>query len=273
MTDPFSYAHDPVPVPARPVPARPGHPRPEHPDHGAGTGAIGGNPTAIVTGGSKGLGRAMAAALVADGWRVVIDGRHARPLDEAASATGAVPVVGDVTDPAHRAALVGTALGLGGRLDLLVNNAGALGTTPLPPLRHYPVEDLRAVLEANLVAPLALCQLALPLLAAAGGSIVNITSDAAVEAYEGWGGYGASKAALEQMSNVMAAEEPGVNVWWVDPGDMRTDMHQAAFPGEDISDRPLPSALAPALLRLITTGRGGRRARLADLLAGAGAEP
>jgi NAD(P)-dependent dehydrogenase (short-subunit alcohol dehydrogenase family) len=225
-----------------------------------------------VTGASKGLGRALAAGLVAEGWRVVIDARHGHDLAAAAEATGAVPVAGDVTDPAHRQALMAAALGLGGRLDLLVNNAGTLGTTPLPPLRRYPLDDLRLVLEANVIAPLALAQLALPALAATGGAIVNITSDAAVEAYEGWGGYGASKAALEQLSNVMAAEEPAVDVWWVDPGDMRTDMHQAAFPGQDISDRPQPAQVVPALLGLVAGRRRGGRARLADLLAGTGAE-
>ena len=203
--------------------------------------------TAIVTGGSRGLGRALTAALVADGWEVVTDGRDVPALLRSGAATGAWTVPGDVTDPVHRSALVAAAERRTGRLDLLVNNAGTLGPSPLPPLAEYPPADLRAVLEANVVAPLALTQLALPLLHRAGGAVLNITSDAAVAGYPGWGGYGASKAALEQWSNVLAAEEPAVRVWWFDPGDMRTQMHQAAFPGEDISDRPEAETVVPTL--------------------------
>src|SRR5262249_55588434 len=145
---------------------------------------------------------------------------------------------GDVTDPAHRTALGAAA----GEIDLLVNNAGTLGAAPLPALADYPPHELRAAFEANVIAPIALTQLFLPSLRARGGAVLNITSDAAVEPYAGWGGYGAAKAALEQASNVLAAEETAIRVWWVDPGDLRTDMHQAAFPGEDITDRPLPES-------------------------------
>ncbi|MFY9653237.1 SDR family NAD(P)-dependent oxidoreductase, partial [Trebonia sp.] len=165
-----------------------------------------------------------------------------------AGAPGAevIAVPGDVTDPAHRSALRAAA----GPLDLLVNNASTLGAAPLPALADYPLGELRAAFETNVLAPVALIQLFLPALRERGGAVLNITSDAAVEPYSGWGGYGAAKAALEQASNVLAAEEPAIRVWWVDPGDLRTDMHQAAFPGQDISDRPLPSTVVPALVRL-----------------------
>lgn len=221
--------------------------------------------TAIVTGGSRGLGRALAAALVTDGWEVVIDGRDAPALLRAGAATGAWTVPGDVTDPAHRAALVASAERRCGRLDLLVNNAGSLGASPLPPLARYPLADLRALFEANVVAPLALSQLALPLLRRTGGALLNVTSDAAVGDYAGWGGYGASKAALEQWSSVLAAEEPTVRVWWFDPGDMRTRMHQEAFPGEDIGDRPEPETVVPAVRRLLATRPPSGRVRAAEL--------
>ena len=155
-------------------------------------------------------------------------------------------VPGDVGDPAHRAALV-RAAGRTGGADLLVNNAGTLGASPLPALADYPLDELRAAFESNVVAPVALIQALLPSLRQRGGAILNITSDAATGAYTGWGGYGAAKAALEQASNVLAAEENTVRVWWVDPGDLRTRMHQQAFPGEDISDRPLPEPGRPRL--------------------------
>jgi NAD(P)-dependent dehydrogenase (short-subunit alcohol dehydrogenase family) len=205
---------------------------------------------AIVTGGSQGFGLALSAALAREGWAVVVDGRDAGALLGAAESAGAVPLPGDVADPAHREALVARASELGG-LDLLVNNAGTLGPSPLPRLADYPLEPLREVFEVNVAAPLGLVQLALPLLRERGGAVVNLTSDAAVEGYEGWGGYGASKAALEQLSRVLAAEEGAIRVWWVDPGDMRTRMHQDAFPGEDISDRPGPETVAPALVALV----------------------
>jgi NAD(P)-dependent dehydrogenase (short-subunit alcohol dehydrogenase family) len=176
-----------------------------------------------------------------------------------------VAIPGDVTDPAHRAALARAAR-QAGRLDLLVNNAGTLGAAPLPALADYPADELRAAFEVNVIAPIALTQLLLPLLREHGGAVLNITSDAAVEAYAGWGGYGAAKAALEQASNVLAAEEVALRVWWADPGDIRTDMHQQAFPGEDISDRPLPESVVPGFVRLITQRLPSGRYRAAHLL-------
>ncbi len=225
--------------------------------------------TALITGGSRGFGLALAGALLAEDWQVVIDGRDRRSLDEAAARLGprCHIVPGDVTDGGHRQELVSTA-GRVGALSLLVNNAGALGPTPLPELRAVPPEVLLDVLRVNVVAPLALTQLALPQLEANSGAVVNITSDAAVEPYEGWGVYGASKAALEQLSHVLAVEAPAVRVWWFDPGDMRTEMHQAAFPGEDISDRPLPEDVAPAMLRLLAVRPPSGRIRASELLAG-----
>ena len=232
------------------------------------------NRTAIITGASRGLGRALAAGLAREGFDLIIDARDAVALDAATGALRAAggraaqrpggrvtAVPGDVTDPAHRAAADAA-----GRLDLLVNNAGTLGASPLPALADYPPDELRAAFEANVIAPIALIQLALPLLRASGGAVLNITSDAAVEAYAGWGGYGAAKAALEQASNVLAAEEPTLRVWWADPGDLRTDMHQLAFPGEDISDRPEPSSVVPAFLRLVTQRLPSGRYRAAHLM-------
>jgi NAD(P)-dependent dehydrogenase (short-subunit alcohol dehydrogenase family) len=169
-----------------------------------------------------------------------------------------------VSDPAHRGDLAGAVQEMGG-LDLLVNNASTLGTTPLPSLAEYPLDDLEQVLHINVLAPLALTQMLLPSLAPRHGVVVNITSDAAVEAYEGWGGYGSSKAALDQITAVLAAEQPGLHVYAFDPGDMRTQMHQDAFPGEDISDRPLPEQVAPSLLRLIDERPKSGRYRAGDL--------
>ena len=227
--------------------------------------------TAIVTGGSRGFGRAVVADLAAQGWVVVTDGRDRAALERVAAEVGAVAVPGDVGDATHRRALVDTALARTGRLDAVVNNAGDLGPSPLPPLSRLPLEGLSALLQVNVVAALGLVQEALPHLRAAGGAVVNITSDAAVEAYPGWGGYGASKAALEQLSAVLAAEEGDrIRVWWLDPGDMRTDMHQAAFPGEDISDRPDPVTVAPAVARLLTGRPPSGRLRAAGVLAGSG---
>jgi NAD(P)-dependent dehydrogenase (short-subunit alcohol dehydrogenase family) len=223
---------------------------------------------AVVTGASRGLGRALAAGLARAGYALVIDARDPRALSAAAAAIRAgVPgcdvtaLPGDVTDPEHRKELAAAA----GEIDLLVNNASTLGATPLPALADYPPEHLRAAFEANVIAPVALTQLFLPGLRQRGGAVLNITSDAAVEPYAGWGGYGAAKAALEQASNVLAAEETAIRVWWADPGDLRTDMHQAAFPGEDISDRPLPESVVPALVRLITERLPSGRYRAADL--------
>jgi NAD(P)-dependent dehydrogenase (short-subunit alcohol dehydrogenase family) len=219
--------------------------------------------TAIITGASRGLGRALAAGLAAAGWDVVADARDGRALAAAGLGDRAVMLPGDVTDPAHRVALVAAADRLGG-LDLLVNNAGILGPSPQPALADYPLDVLRNVFEVNLHAPLALTQLALPGLRKRGGIVLNVTSDAAVEPYPGWGGYGAAKAALEQASNVLAAEEPDVRVWWADPGDLRTRMHQEAFPGEDISDRPEPESVVPAFLRLIADRPASGRIRVAS---------
>jgi NAD(P)-dependent dehydrogenase (short-subunit alcohol dehydrogenase family) len=211
---------------------------------------------AVITGGSRGLGRALARQLASRGWSLVIDGLDESRLAAAAADLRAehgatvVAIAGDVTDAAHREALVGAAVDLGG-VDLLVNNASELGPSPLPPLAELPVDTFARVLDVNVVAPLALVQRALPSLLARHGRVINVSSDAAVEAYAGWGGYGSSKAALEQLSNVLAAEQPELRVYRVDPGDMRTDMHQAAFPGEDISDRPLPEESVPGLVALV----------------------
>ncbi len=226
---------------------------------------------AIVTGGSQGFGKAVAAALVGRGWTVFIDGRVGRTLQAAVHTTGAVAIPGDVNDPVHRTALVEEARRRGG-LDLLVNNASSLGATPLPNLEGYPLDDLRGLLETNVIAPLALTQSALPLLRVHLGAVVNVTSDAAVEGYAGWGGYGASKAALEQWSRVLSVEEPSVAVWWTDPGDMRTGMHQAAFPGEDISDRPLPETVVPAFLELLDRRPPSGRVVLRDLVPAEGGD-
>ena len=229
---------------------------------------------AIVTGASRGLGRALAGGLAAAGYQLIIDAREAVALEAAAAdlrdrhdlpRNRVLTVPGDITDPAHRADLAAAAAAAGGAR-LLVNNAGTLGATPLPALADYPLAALRESFEANVIAPVALTQLLLPGLRARGGAVLSITSDAAVEAYSGWGGYGAAKAALEQASNVLAAEEAAVRVWWVDPGDLRTQMHQAAFPGEDISDRPLPDSVVPAFLRLVTERMPSGRYRATDLV-------
>ena len=224
----------------------------------------------MITGASRGLGRALAAGLAREGFALIIDARDAAGLDAAAEAIRAAggtvtAIAGDVTDPAHRTALR-QAADAAGRLDLLVNNAGTLGASPLPALADYPPDELRAAFEVNVIAPIALTQLMLPLLRASGGAVLNVTSDAAVEAYAGWGGYGAAKAALEQASNVLAAEELALRVWWADPGDLRTDMHQRAFPGADISDRPEPESVVPAFVRLISQRLPSGRYRAAHLL-------
>ena len=225
---------------------------------------------AIVTGASQGLGRALAEELAHDGWDLVVDARHQDALERASAALRrhggrVVAIAGDVVDPVHREALVAAATELGG-VDLLVNNASTLGPTPMPALADYPLAELEAVYRTNVLAPLALVQRALPALLAAHGAVVNVTSDAAVEGYEGWGGYGSSKAALEQLSNVLAAEQPDLRVYRFDPGDMRTQMHQDAFPGEDISDRPEPESVVPALRRLLAEVPPSGRYQAAALL-------
>jgi NAD(P)-dependent dehydrogenase (short-subunit alcohol dehydrogenase family) len=224
---------------------------------------------ALITGASRGLGRALAGGLAAAGYALVIDAKNGEALRAAASDIRAglpgadvTAVPGDVTDPEHRSALRAAA----GEIDLLVNNAGTLGAAPLPAMADYPPDELRAAFEANVIAPVALIQLFMTALRERGGAVLNITSDAAVEPYAGWGGYGAVKAALEQASNVLAAEETAIRVWWVDPGDLRTDMHQAAFPGQDISDRPLPESVVPALVRLVTERLPSGRYRAAELV-------
>jgi NAD(P)-dependent dehydrogenase (short-subunit alcohol dehydrogenase family) len=220
--------------------------------------------TAIVTGAGAGFGLALTTALAHRGTTVVACGRDPdRLLTATADLPGVTALPGDVTDPGFRAALVAAA---GPGLDLLVHNAGELGPSPLPALQDYPLDALRGVLETTLLAPLALTQLALPALRRGRGTVVTLSSDAAVEAYPGWGGYGSAKAALDQLAAVLGVEEPDLRVYAFDPGDMRTEMHQRAFPGEDISDRPEPAAVVPALLRLLAERPAGGRYRAADLL-------
>ncbi len=219
-------------------------------------------PVGIVTGASRGLGRALTRALAQRGWRVVVDARGGDALDvEWARTPGVVALPGDIADSDHRRALVDAARG---PIDLLVNNASILGPSPQPPLAEYPLDELRRVYEINVTAQLGLVQVALPHLTR-GAAILNITSDAAVEPYEGWGGYGSSKAALEQLGAVLAAEHPELRVYTADPGDMRTQMHQEAFPGEDISDRPPPEDSIPGLLALIEGDLPSGRYRARDL--------
>jgi NAD(P)-dependent dehydrogenase (short-subunit alcohol dehydrogenase family) len=220
--------------------------------------------TALVTGASRGLGAALTQALARRGWRLVVDGRDP---DRLAAAVAALPrpdlvtaVTGDVADPAHRTAL---AAAVPDRLDLLVNNASELGPTPLPRLADLPATALERVLAVNTVAPLALLQAVLPALERAGGTVLDISSDAAVEAYEGWGGYGASKAALDRLTAVLAVEHPELHVYAVDPGDMATDMHRAADPGA--TGLPAPETVVPALLRLVDGELPSGRYRAAEL--------
>jgi NAD(P)-dependent dehydrogenase (short-subunit alcohol dehydrogenase family) len=221
-----------------------------------------------VTGASSGLGRALTTALVARGWSVVVDARSPDALAEAARPWGdaVTALVGDVTVDEHRQRLAEAARARGGAA-LLVANASDLGPSPLPHLSALPLDAFRRLLDVDVVAPLALLQLLLPQLEAHHGTVVNVSSDAAVEAYPGWGGYGAAKAALDQLTAVAAAEHPGLHVHAFDPGDMRTPMHQAAFPGEDIGDRPAPEEQAvPALLRLVEERLPSGRYRASDLL-------
>jgi NAD(P)-dependent dehydrogenase (short-subunit alcohol dehydrogenase family) len=221
--------------------------------------------TAVITGASRGLGLALARSLAADGWRLVIDARGGTELQRAARELGrlgeVVALAGDVADRRHRQALIDAA---GEPIDLLVNNASSLGPSPMPALADYPLDAFARVFRVNVLAPLALAQLVLSRLAP-GGRILNITSDAAREPYEGWGGYGSSKAALEQLTAILAAEQPEHRIYAVDPGDMRTAMHQDAFPGEDISDRPPPEESVPGLLALVHGDLPSGRYRAADL--------
>ncbi|GAA4981300.1 NAD(P)-dependent dehydrogenase (short-subunit alcohol dehydrogenase family) [Nonomuraea thailandensis] len=205
--------------------------------------------TAIITGASRGLGLALARALAGAGWNLVLTARGPHELERAADELGATAIPGDVTDPAHVRRLAEAAP----ELDLLVNNAGDLGATPLPPLAIYPLDTFRALLETNVTAPLALVQATLPALRASRGAIVNITSDAATGAYEGWGGYGATKAALDQLSNVLSAEEPDVRVWWADPGEMNTRMLADAVGAEEASAATDPAKVAAALHDLVAS--------------------
>lgn len=222
--------------------------------------------TALITGASRGLGLALARQLAQKGWNLIIDARGSEALEaaraELAQHTHVIAVTGDVTDAAHRQQLL-EAVQTFGSLDVLINNASILGPSPQPYLLEYPLDVLEQVYQANVLAPLALIQMLQHQLQP-GSCIINITSDAGVEAYPGWGGYGSSKAALEQLSHILAAENPSLRVYWVDPGDMRTQMHQEAFPGEDISDRPLPEVSVPGLLALINgtypSGRYAARA-------------
>jgi NAD(P)-dependent dehydrogenase (short-subunit alcohol dehydrogenase family) len=222
-------------------------------------------PVAIVTGASRGLGLALARDLAGRGFRLIVDARGADALERArielTARADVTAIAGDVADAGHRRALVAAA---GDRVDLLVNNASALGPSPQPPLADYPLDVLERVYAVNVIAPLALAQLVIPLMGD-GATIVNVTSDAAVEPYEGWGGYGSSKAALEQLTRILAAEHPRLRVHAVDPGDMRTQMQQEAFPGEDISDRPPPEASVPGLLALIEGDRPSGRYAARDL--------
>ena len=225
-------------------------------------------PVALITGASRGFGFALARELAARGWTLVIDARYpdalATATKELREASGVTAVAGDVGVASHRAELTRAVHELG-RLDLLVNNASLLGPSPLPPLERHPIGELEQVLLVNTVAPLALVQSLLPELRRAAGVVVNISSDAAAEPYPGWGGYGASKAALDQLTAVLAAEQPGLSIYAFDPGDMRTAMHQEAYPGEDISDRPEPKTVVPTLLRLIEERPPSGRYRSSDL--------
>ncbi|WCB92184.1 putative oxidoreductase [Baekduia alba] len=222
---------------------------------------------AIITGASRGLGLAVARVLAEQGWRLVLDARGGADLERAARELGrvteVVAVPGDVADAAHRRALVSAA---GTRIDLIINNASTLGASPLPPLADYPLDALERVYRVNVLGPLGLIQAARPHLSA-NATIVNISSDAAVEGYPGWGGYGSSKAALDQLTATLGGENPNLRVYAVDPGDMRTRMHQDAFPGEDISDRPEPHTVVPVLLDLLRGDQPSGRYRLQGVAA------
>jgi NAD(P)-dependent dehydrogenase (short-subunit alcohol dehydrogenase family) len=212
------------------------------------------HPVALITGASRGLGLSLARALATQGWWLILDGRGTEPLERACEElsllTRVIGLPGDVTDLAHRQALLEAVVDLGG-IDAVVNNASYLGPSPQPDLLDYPLDTLELVYRTNVFAPLAIAQALRPYLKS-GAVIINVSSDAGVEPYNGWGGYGSSKAALDQLSAILAAENPQWKVYWVDPGDMRTQMHQEAFPGEDISDRPLPEESVPGFIALLT---------------------
>jgi NAD(P)-dependent dehydrogenase (short-subunit alcohol dehydrogenase family) len=230
---------------------------------------------ALITGASRGLGLALARSLAEHGWALIVDARGAEALEaaraELAAKTNVVAIAGDVVDASHRQALADAARSLGG-IDAVVNNASILGPSPQPALLDYPIDIIEQIYRANVIAPLALLQDIRSLLKA-DARLVNITSDAGIEAYAGWGGYGSSKAALEQLSAILAAENPDLRVYWVDPGDMRTQMQLEAFPGEDISDRPPPEESVPGLVALLAGEypSGRYRARALGRETGAGA--
>jgi len=228
-------------------------------------------PVALITGASRGLGAALGAELAGQGWDLIVDARDGEALAKTVQGwSGTVLAIpGDVAAPDHREELARAVRTLGA-LDLLVNNASLLGPSPQPRLAAYPLDALEKVYRVNVLAPLALTQLLLPYLESAGGIVVNITSDASVEAYEGWGGYGSSKAALDQLTAILAAEQPSLAVYIFDPGDMRTQMQQEAFPDEDISDRPEPETVVPAFLRLIEDRPPSARYKASDVAANAG---
>src|ERR1051325_6717255 len=227
---------------------------------------------ALITGASRGLGLALARHLAEKGWGLVIDARGKTALEQAradlSEKTKVIAIAGDVTSEAHRKKLLKAAEELGG-LDLVVNNASLLGPSPQPPLLDYPLDTLEKVYRANVIAPLAILQ-TLHSVLKPDACIINVTSDAGVEAYGGWGGYGSSKAALEHLSHIFAEENPSLRVYWVDPGDMRTQMQQEAFPNEDISDRPLPEESVPGLMALIEGNQPSGRYRAREVAESAG---
>ena len=222
---------------------------------------------ALITGSSRGLGLALARQLALRNWGLIIDERDPKALEQVSAEleekTTVISISGSVTDEAHRQTLVESVRDLGG-LDALVNNASFLGPSPQPQLLDYPLDVLEQVYRTNVIAPLALVQ-SLRADLRQGACILNVTSDAGVEAYGGWGGYGSSKAALEHLSHILAEENPALRVYWVDPGDMRTQMQQEAFPDEDISDRPLPEESVPGLMALIEGGQASGRYRAREL--------
>ncbi|WP_036564696.1 SDR family NAD(P)-dependent oxidoreductase [Nocardioides halotolerans] len=225
------------------------------------------SPVAVITGASQGLGRALAHELAGRGWSLVLDARRESALTSAVRSLPGGPhpaIAGDVADPAHRRDLVDVAAELGGAT-ALVNNASTLGASPLPRLADLDTTTYLRILQVNLVAPVALTAALLPQLRTSRGVVVNVSSDASVEPYETWGGYGSSKAGLDHATRVLAAEEPALRVYAVDPGDMRTAMHQDAFPGEDISDRPDPAVVVPALVRLLEGSLPSGRYRASEL--------